>query len=157
MKAAVKSAAAVRSSLLPMRCRLLELDLQHNDAREAGSEVLADAVAHMWDLQKFLFAGNWPAYEGMSKLVSALLKCPALQVWPPHTCPHFCLPSCQAKERHRGATECLAPPSVVRCYMIVIEQDLSPQCRSSRSGGMTGMLQLTHVTSTQGAPCTRVS
>jgi hypothetical protein len=107
IKAAVKAAEAVRTSVPPMRCRLLELDLQHNDAREAGSEVLADAIAHTRDLQKFLFAGNRPAYEGVSKLTSALVKCPALQVWPRHSCPHFCQSSSQAMAHHRGATACL--------------------------------------------------
>ena len=54
--------------------------MQGNNATEAGAVALAFALDQLQDLQAFLFVGNRPGLEGTRSLVSALVKCPALQV-----------------------------------------------------------------------------
>ena len=61
-------------------CRLQELDLQHNGAHVTAAEKLAAAVSQMRHLQRFLFAGNRPACEGLTVLAAALATCRSLQV-----------------------------------------------------------------------------
>jgi hypothetical protein len=64
----------------PQECRFVELDLERNCAKVSAAEVLAEAVARMRHLQRFLYAGNRPACEGLAKLAAALATCRALQV-----------------------------------------------------------------------------
>lgn len=67
----------------PRPCYLMELNLQDNAGRGGASEALAVAVAFLPELQKLLYSGNRPGFDGLSALAEALVKCPALQARPP--------------------------------------------------------------------------
>jgi hypothetical protein len=60
--------------------RMIEINLQRNQAGSNAAEALAESLSHVPELQKFLYVGNRPAYEGLASLVRALVQCPALQV-----------------------------------------------------------------------------
>ena len=61
---------------------LRELDLSHNSAGSSGAHALALALQGMTLLVKLVYAGNQPGRQGLGDLVSALVRCPELQVRP---------------------------------------------------------------------------
>jgi Ran GTPase-activating protein (RanGAP) involved in mRNA processing and transport len=76
----VSAAEAVAHPASHRSFRMIELNLQSNQAGSNAAEALAEALAHLPELQKLLYAGNRPAYEGLASLAGALVQCPALQV-----------------------------------------------------------------------------
>jgi hypothetical protein len=80
VRAAIGTAHPQAARTTQRSFHLIEVDLQKNQGGSEAAEALAEALGHLPELQKFLYAGNRPAYEGLASLVAALVQCAALQV-----------------------------------------------------------------------------